>query len=585
MTSRAAGVLIPFLALSCSGVALAAPPRQVARFDAMPKPAILSDGTLAAYFLDHEGPGLAPTPEVQQMFERTSSDEGTSWTPRRPLFTLPREEGGFGYFVLLMDRKGELHFFLLNDARSGVIRPRPRSDPHGPVEPLPSQRLDIWHVRSTGGRKQWSAPRRIWQGRAGDLLSVIETRAGRLVLPVSYFVNRSWANRGTGPDRFTFTGQFDTTALYSDDGGDNWKTSASVLRTPTPDLSSYGAVEPAVIELKDGRIWMLLRTQLGRFFESFSANGADWSPARPTAIRSSDSPAALLRLPDGRILLMMNQCARHPYAQGARNVLHAAVSTDEGRSWQHTREILRDPQRNEPPPTNGDYGLSYPFAVCNRQGIIFYSLWVQTGRGRTLERLDTAWLAETRQHDGFSGGLDTWSIFGTRGVVIVDDRRAADGRALAIARTSDRWPAAAVRNFPQGFRGRLQMRLMAEPGFGELSAELADHFSVPADPESHLFAVFQLTIRLEGTESGSEATAQSSDGVSLRSGQWHLLELDWDCTRRSCAIRLNGKPAARLTQLHESPGPCYLRLRATAEKPSSARMLIDSVDVEVSANR
>src|SRR5207244_4131563 len=105
-------------------------------------------------------------------------------------------------------------------------------NPRGPVEPLARQRLDIWHVRSTGGRKKWLTPRPIWKGRAADLQSVIETRAGRLILPVSYFVDRNWSNRGSGPDQFTFTGQFDTTVLYSDDQGTTWKTSPSVLRVP-----------------------------------------------------------------------------------------------------------------------------------------------------------------------------------------------------------------------------------------------------------------------------------------------------------------------------------------------------------------
>src|SRR5689334_14169154 len=70
-----------------------------------------------------------------------------------------------------------------------------------------------------------------------------------------------------------------------------------------PDLTTYGADEPAIIQLKDGRVWMLIRTQRGRFYESYSNDGAYWLPALPTKLFSSDSPAGLIRLKDGGILL------------------------------------------------------------------------------------------------------------------------------------------------------------------------------------------------------------------------------------------------------------------------------------------
>lgn len=172
--------------------------------------------------------------------------------------------------------------------------------------------------------------------------------------------NRSWSNRGEGFYAFTYTGKFNSTALYSDDYGDKWQLSPSVLRTPTPNITTIlGAVEPVVLELKDGRVWMLIRTQMGRFYESFSADGVEWSRPRPTEIISSDSPAGLIHVKDGRILLIWNNCLRFPYAYGGRHVLHAAVSADEGHTWRGYREIVRDPNRLEPSPPSGDHGVSY----------------------------------------------------------------------------------------------------------------------------------------------------------------------------------------------------------------------------------
>lgn len=111
-------------------------PQQVVHFDLMPKPALLPDGTLAAYFLEHRGPGLSPTPQQQSVFARYSKDEGQTWSEPHMLFDLPSQEGGFGYFVVLIDHAGEAHFFMLCDAGTGVVRARPKGYDGPAVEPI-----------------------------------------------------------------------------------------------------------------------------------------------------------------------------------------------------------------------------------------------------------------------------------------------------------------------------------------------------------------------------------------------------------------------------------------------------------------
>src|SRR5262249_32104977 len=160
-----------------------------------------------------------------------------------------------------------------------------------------------------------------------------------------------------------------------DDGGATWSQSPAELKVPTPNLYAYGGVEPVVLQLKDGRVWMLIRTQMGRFYESFSPDGIAWSPPRATALGSSDSPAGLIRLKDGRILLFSNDCRRFPYAIGGRQVLHAAISRDEGRTWRGWREVLRDPHADQPPPPTGDHGAAYPYPTLTRDGRVLFSLW------------------------------------------------------------------------------------------------------------------------------------------------------------------------------------------------------------------
>lgn len=537
-------------------------PRTLATFHDMPKVVARPDGTLVAFLHPITGPMCAVT-------TRFSADGGRTWSDLKTLFTLPEAAGGFGYTEVFCDRNGELHIFLLCDNNTGAIKPLPGNVRAG------RDQLDIWHARTTDGGKKWLPPRPIWKGRAGDMQSIIQLKSGRILLPISYRVNRSWRNRGEGFEAFTYMGPYRCSALYSDDGGATWQRSSSVLMTPVPALSAIGGVEPVVIELKDGRIWMLIRTQLGRFYESFSKDGTEWTPARPTSILSSESPAGLIRLQDGRILLLWNNCHRFPYAYGGRHVLHAAISDDEGRTWRGYREALRDRFAENPLPSNHDVGVSYPYPLLTKDGKVLFTLWVDTSRtDRSLTLLDPAWLDETVQKDDFSGGLEQWSVFGTKGVELATHPEKSGAKVLQIRKTHFDWPAAAVWNFPAGAKGRVRLKIHVKPGFAGAFLGLTDHFSVPFDMEDRFYNLFNLEIGSDGKLPG---------GKRLEPGRWHHLQFDWDCDKRECRVSVDGQRAATLplTRL-TTAGVNYLRLRSTAVKTDSAGMLVEYVKADVS---
>ena len=415
LTLRSLGWIAAGFCAMYSAVAAVPGPIEVARFEVLREPVRLPDGSIFAV-------GIRLRNDVQEVDARVSHDEGTTWSPPRPLFRLPREAGGFGFYDTFVDRHGEIHLFLLCDRNTGSALP---------VKEKPAaEALDIWHVRSTASATAWEKPRRIWTGRAGDLLSATQLPGGRIILPISYQTDRTWSHRDPGFPSFTYLGQFNSTVLYSDDDGTTWRQSPDSLITPAPSLDSIGGVEPAVIPLKNGRVWMLLRTQMGRFYESLSDDGARWPDPSPTTIGSSESPAGLVRLKDGRLLLLVNNAERFPYAFGGRHVLQAAISEDEGASWHGYREVVRDPVRNQPPPTHGDFGVAYPFPVLTSSGKVMFTLGVASGtrsqwpegldgpphdEQRSVIRFDPAWLDETTQSTDFSRGLDDWSIFGVKG--------------------------------------------------------------------------------------------------------------------------------------------------------------------------
>lgn len=218
---------------------------------------------------------------------------------------------------------------------------------------------------------------------------------------------------------------------------------------------------------------------MGHFWESFSTDGANWSTPQPNDIISSDSPAGLVRLSDGRIVLLWNNSLRYPYAYGGRQILHAAISDDNAHTWRGHREVGRDPLRNELPSNEGDYGTAYPMpALANRDRVLFVS---GQGRGRVLRlNMDPRWLVETKQSADFAARAEDWSTFGTKGVAVVPHPTKPGARVLSLRKTHADWPATAVWNFPSGAAGRLRTRVMPRIGFTGALVGLTDR-STPVD--------------------------------------------------------------------------------------------------------
>lgn len=126
----------------------------------------------------------------------------------------------------------------------------------------------------------------------------------------------------------------------SGDCGRTWRAGKGAVDQP-----KRGAMEPEVIELNDGRILMIIRTQLGYIAASISEDGGDtWGEPKSWGVRSPESPATLRRIPaSGDLLLIWNDTYDETAGHGGkRTPLTAAVSSDEGRTWSHVRQIETD---------------------------------------------------------------------------------------------------------------------------------------------------------------------------------------------------------------------------------------------------
>lgn len=159
-------------------------------------------------------------------------------------------------------------------------------------------------------------------------------QSGRIVLPLARH-SKGGASRSP---HGTFL------CAYSDNSGRTWKRSTTELGGP--EHSRSGLQEPALVELKDGRLMMLARTDQGCQYRSFSTDGGiTWSAAEPTEIRSPLSSASIGRIPaTGDLLLVWNDHENVDEAHRAkRTPFTVAVSKDEGKTWVNRKNLDADP--------------------------------------------------------------------------------------------------------------------------------------------------------------------------------------------------------------------------------------------------
>ena len=248
-----------------------------------------------------------------------STDGGRTWGPR---YTLQENTGGANVMSvsLLRSRNGDVLFFFLQKNSLTDLKAYVR--------------------RSTDDARTWGEPVLVTADPGYHVMNnarVIQLRSGRLLAPVA-----------SSKQVWTTNDDFRTSVHLSDDNGRTWRRSRTLLSAP-----KRGAMEPGLVELKDGRVMQIIRTQTGFIWRSFSSDGGEtWTDASPWDIESPESPATLAVIPGGDWLLVWNPKvvwsnpektvlgANHG---GARTPLASMVSADEGRTWSGPRNLEGNP--------------------------------------------------------------------------------------------------------------------------------------------------------------------------------------------------------------------------------------------------
>src|SRR5262249_52846042 len=232
----------------------------------------------------------------------------------------------------------------------------------------PGARLPTYVMRSRDGGKTWQDVRKLHDDWTGDIRDIIQTRDGRVIV--------SSMKMQHDPGRHAVL------TYSSADDGKTWR--ASNLIDPGGTGHRGGVTEAALAELRDGRVWLLLRTNWGEFWSGYSFDGGRfWRILQPSGIAASSAPGQLRRLRSGRLLLAWNR----PFPEGKdrwplsggdglwsevpvsnhREELSIALSEDDGKTWTKPVVIARQKKKS----------LAYPSIFEYQPG----EIWLTTMQG------------------------------------------------------------------------------------------------------------------------------------------------------------------------------------------------------------
>ena len=272
-----------------------------------------------------------PSPENTVLLSY-SDDAGKTFTPPEAM-ALPTSDSTRVFDpTLWIDPKGRL-WYIFNRGNKDI----PKHDVWARICDKPDAQKPLFGAEFRVG---YEAPYAFRMNKPTVLSS------GEWIMPVTHAAEpiHDWF---AGPKQLQGVG-------ISTDKGKTWKLHGA-LKAPE------WALECMVTELKDGRLWMLIRAGGGFLWESHSADkGVTWDEPKASTIANPGSRFFIRRLSSGNLLLVNH------YMFTGRSHLTARLSTDDGNTW--NEGLLLDERS----------GVSYPDGVQDKDGLI----WITYDRDR-----------------------------------------------------------------------------------------------------------------------------------------------------------------------------------------------------------
>jgi predicted neuraminidase len=268
----------------------------------------------------------------------TSDDDGKTWSEPRLVIDPEDAPGGLARRALVgnfwTDPTGRLWLFY--DQSLGYF----------------DGRAGVWAITCDNPddvKPVWSAPRRIWHG--ATLNKPLVMKNGDWLLPVSLWTR---ARIGPAPLKGLFTELDDERMAHlfaSTDQGRTWERRGGVM-VPKSQFDEH-----MFVELKDGRLWMLARTDYG-IAETFSSDqGRTWTEPQPSRFGHTSARFHLRRLASGRLLFVKH--GKLDERTPKRSHLTAYLSDDDGQTWKGG--LMLDERT----------GVSYPDGFQHPDGTIY----------------------------------------------------------------------------------------------------------------------------------------------------------------------------------------------------------------------
>lgn len=302
---------------------------------------------------------------------KISKDDGKTWVTH-PIFDSTNYVAWSP--VLIQTRRGVLILAFSNGKEK-------RWTWNKAIHDAPGATLPSYTIRSLDGGKTWRDLQKLHEDWTGMNRDIKETRSGSVVLATMMLRHNP--------------GRHAVVTYTTKDDGKTWVRGTIIDIGGSGDHA--GAMESTLEQLKNGRLWMLLRTNYGFFWDTYSDDdGITWSEPKPTSIDASSSPGALQRLASGRLVLVWNRCYPEgknsfPLFGGDKNLsevpcswhrgeLAIMFSSDDAKSWTKPVVIAKNHPQVTPTVKNqwdAKKWLAYPFVFEAKPG----ELWVTTGFG------------------------------------------------------------------------------------------------------------------------------------------------------------------------------------------------------------
>ena len=350
-----------------------------------------------------------------------------------------------------------------------------------------------------------------------------------------------------------------------------------------------------------------------------------WSEPVPSKFYGTNVTPTLKRLADGRLLFFwanttslpefpktmeMKHIFSYKQLMGVsediftnRDLIHVAISEDDGKTWKGFRELYLNRRRNDgnygPANSSGelegvDPNVQQSQAVELPEGKVLVACG-QHEQHRVMLIFDVDWIYEKERYEDFSEGAENVCVFQYEtemvghlvlnrkiGARVVTDPLNEENKVLKICNPLDSTLVienqGATWNFPAGTKGKVDLDLYVTDACKGGFISLIDRWFNPVDTTAYKYAMFNLEITPEGYLNGK---------IKLQRNQWHKIQLSWTTLEKEdvhqCELYIDRQKQKIILPLKNASlhGISYLHSQSRAKEKDMGGFYVDNLSATV----